>query len=140
LTVTDWAILFVVDSSAIVSIILMEPEGAAFFDAMGRQRVSVSALIVFESETVVRSRKGVEAVAEVRALLAYHRVKIVPFDDAQAAAANEAYSRFGKGIHPAGLNLCDCASYALAKSLDAPLLYKGDDFARTDIVSAVTVG
>lgn len=59
-------------------------------------------------------------------------------DAQQSALAAEAFLRFGKGRHPARLNLGDCFSYALAKSLNAPLLYKGDDFAKTDIVSAAT--
>ena len=129
--------MFVVDSSAIVAIVLLEPEGPDFFDTMGRQRVAVSALTVFESETVIRGRKGHEAVQEVRNLLAHHRVEIIPFDDEQARLASNAYARFGKGIHRARLNICDCAAYALAKSLKAPLLYKGDDLARTDVVSAL---
>lgn len=97
----------------------------------------MSALNVFETETVVRSGRSDALAAEVRRLLKVNRVRIVAFDDTQAEEASAAYSRFGKGRHPARLNLCDCAAYALAKSLDAPLLYKGDDFARTDIRSAL---
>lgn len=132
------ATLFVADSSAIVAILLEEPDGVGFFDAMAADRFVVSALNVFESETVVASRKGPEAVREVRALLAHHRARIIPFDDDQARRARDAYDRFGKGVHPARLNICDCAAYALARSLNAPLLYKGEDFARTDIAAAVT--
>lgn len=61
----------------------------------------------------------------------------VVFDERQSNLAFDAYRRYGKGIHPAGLNLADCAAYALAKSLDAPLLFKGDDFARTDVRRAL---
>jgi ribonuclease VapC len=57
----------------------------------------------------------------------------MPFDEKQSGLTFEAYRRFGKGNHPARLNLGDCASYALARSLDAPLPFKGDDFARTDV-------
>lgn len=66
-------------------------------------------------------------------------ISIVPTDQQQATLAAEAFLRFGKGRHPAGLNLGDCFSYALAKSLNAPLLYKGEDFGRTDIGSAAGV-
>ncbi len=59
------------------------------------------------------------------------------FDQPESLLAFEAYGRFGKGNHPARLNLVDCAAYALAKSLDAPLLFKGNDFARTDIRRAI---
>jgi len=63
-----------------------------------------------------------------------------PLDAEQAALAADAFLRFGKGRHPARLNLGDCFSYALAKSMNAPLLYKGDDFSRTDIASALAAG
>ena len=62
---------------------------------------------------------------------------ITSFDEQQSMLAFDGFRRWGKGIHPAGLNFGDCAAYALAKSLDAPLLFKGEDFARTDIRRAV---
>lgn len=62
---------------------------------------------------------------------------VEPFDRAQAAFAFAAYRRYGKGNHPARLNFADCAAYALAKSLDAPLLFKGEDFAHTDVRRAL---
>lgn len=119
---------------------MLEPDGRDLFNAMSGRRITVSALSVFEAETVVRGRRGQEAVAEVRALLSHHGAQIVPFDDEQAQLASLAYDRFGKGNHRARLNICDCAAYALAKSTNVPLLYKGNDFAQTDIVSAVTAG
>jgi ribonuclease VapC len=61
------------------------------------------------------------------------RLEIVPFDRQQLVLAHEAYRRFGKGHHPAGLNLIDCAAYALARQRGEPLLFKGEDFARTDV-------
>lgn len=67
-------------------------------------------------------------------------IDIAPADPAQASIAANAFLRFGKGRHPAKLNLGDCFSYALAKSLNASLLYKGEDFGRTDIVPAVAQG
>jgi ribonuclease VapC len=67
-------------------------------------------------------------------MLKDNEIEIVPFDEAQVRAAAEAFDRYGKGIHSkARLNLADCAAYALAKSIDAPLLFKGDDFAHTDV-------
>ena len=132
--------MIVIDSSAVVAVILAEPEAGVFMSAMARSRGAISAMNVFESEVVIMSRKGAVHAREVRNLLTFHGVEIVPFDDAQAAAAFATYARFGKGHHPAKLNLCDCAAYALAKSLDAPLLYKGGDFGLTDVTSAVTPG
>ncbi len=107
---------------------------------MARDSYRISAISVFEAETVLRGRRKDGAEARVRALLSLTGASIVPFDDQQAQRASAAYAAFGKGVHPARLNLCDCAAYALAQSLNAPLLYKGDAFARTDVISAVTTG
>lgn len=93
-----------------------------------------------EAEIVIRGRKSEDLASRARQMLDEAGAVIVPFDDDQAKLASAAYARFGKGFHPARLNMGDCAAYALAKSLDAPLLYKGDDFGRTDIVPAVTAG
>ena len=71
------------------------------------------------------------------ALIGRAKIEIVPFDAEQAAIARAAFLKYGKGRHPAALNFGDCAAYALAKSKGAPLLYKGADFAKTDIVSAL---
>lgn len=132
--------LIVIDSSAVVSIMLDESDSGVLRDAMARERGVISALAVFEIETVILARLGPEKVALVRALLHANGVEIAAFDDAQAGLASAAYARFGKGRHPARLNMGDCAAYALARSLDAPLLYKGEDFARTDLTSALTPG
>ena len=71
------------------------------------------------------------------ALIGRAKIEIAPFDAGQAGIARAAFLKYGKGRHPAALNFGDCASYALAKSKGAPLLYKGADFAKTDIVSAL---
>jgi ribonuclease VapC len=72
-----------------------------------------------------------------RGVIQTYRLKVVPVDEAQWRLATEALRQFGKGRHPARLNICDSFSYALAKSLDAPLLFKGDDFTHTDIRAAL---
>lgn len=132
--------MIVIGSSAVIAILLDEPERAVFLEAMASGRAIMSVLNVYEAEAVIRRRSGESRVSAVRALLAANDVELVAFDDARSVEANAVYSRFGKGVHQARLNLCDCAAYALAKSVNAPLLYKGDDFARTDIASAVTPG
>ena len=133
--------MIVLDTSAVVAIILGEPEAEAFTTVLASgQAFWISALTVFECETVIRARKDQTLVSRVRELLALCRATVLAFDDNQAALATQAYLEFGKGVHPARLNLCDCAAYALAKSLNAPLLYKGDDFAMTDIARAVAPG
>jgi ribonuclease VapC len=132
--------LQVIDSSAVVAILLGEPEAAAYTEAMGRGGCHMSLANVYEAEVVLLNRRGPNGPARVRRLLAAAGATLHEFDDAQARLATAAYERFGKGRHPAQLNLMDCAAYALARSLDAPLLYKGEDFSRTDVVSALTAG
>jgi ribonuclease VapC len=78
-----------------------------------------------------------EVAAEVNALLDALKVNIAAFDHQQATLALAAFARYGKGRHPAALNFGDCCAYALAKSMNLPLLYKGNDFAQTDIASAL---
>ena len=85
---------------------------------------------------VVESRGGVEAGQELDALLEKAAIELVPVTAEQADAARRAWRRFGKGNHPAALNFGDCFAYALAKATGEPLLFKGEDFARTDIEAA----
>ena len=126
--------MIVVDSSALLAILLDEPDARSIADlindAEGRR---ISAFNLFAPHVVIHRQGRDEGVRDLRSLLAWTRLTTVPFDDAQAALAFAAYRRYGKGNHPAALNLGDCAAYALAKSLDVPLLFKGNDFARTDI-------
>ncbi len=72
------------------------------------------------------------------AWIAARRIAVVPVDHTLAQIAADAFARYGKGRHPAGLNFGDCFAYALARSLNAPLLFKGDDFARTDVLAAAS--
>ena len=130
--------MIVVDTSAIVAILRNEPEASAFATLMHDQLCVVSTAVVYEAETVMRGRDSDRAAELVRELLTDCAARIIPFGDDEARAASEAYARYGKGIHPARLNLVDCISYAMARTLKAPLLYKGDDFSQTEIASAVT--
>ena len=124
----------VIDSSALVAILYQEPE-AAFFSRMIEQAAvcSISAASVLETAMVVESRFGSLAGGMLDDLIRRASIHIVPFDAEQLAIARTAYSNYGKGRHPAKLNFGDCISYALARCLGEPLLYKGDDFAKTDI-------
>jgi ribonuclease VapC len=128
----------VIDASALIAIIFGEPEAASFTQCIRDSDGHISASNVYEAEVVVLRRLGADKVYRVRGLLARADVTIHPFDDQKAQEATEVYARFGKGVHPAQLNLMDCAAYALARSRGLPLLYKGDDFAQTDVTSAVT--
>ena len=86
---------------------------------------------------VMELRLGDRGGREIDALVADIGIEIVAFDQAQARIAREAFRRFGKGRHRAGLNLGDCLAYALAKTLAAPLLFKGNDFSLTDVKPAL---
>jgi ribonuclease VapC len=126
--------LIVVDSSAFIAILLAESEAETFSDLIGEDGTPhASAVTLFETRIVLSSRGGAPKLRELDDWLRVAKVIAVAFDEAQSALAFDAYRRFGKGNHAAGLNLGDCASYALAKSLDASLLFKGNDFTRTDI-------
>lgn len=129
-----------VDSSAVVAIVKGEPERVRFISAIeGAGRSTISAANYFESSMVCEG--GDKAPGKIMfesefALLATLGLTVVAFDETQAEFAREGFRRYGKGRHPAGLNFGDCFAYALAKALDAPLLYKGTDFAKTDLKCA----
>jgi ribonuclease VapC len=132
--------MIVVDSSALIAIFEAEPDAAVFAAAIQQAgQLLISAVNVHETGTVMRARHGEPGLDRLwRFLLELNDFKIVPFDEAQARGALVAFGRYGKGIDPkARLNLADCAAYALAKSLNAPLLFKGSDFTATDIQAVV---
>ena len=87
---------------------------------------------------MVEARYGSAGLRDLDLFLDRAEVELVPVDVEQAREARRAFSRFGKGRHPAGLNFGDCFSYALARVLGAPLLFKGDDFAKTDLTPCLT--
>jgi ribonuclease VapC len=130
--------MIVVDSSALCAVFFNEPEKSAFQAILdGDERCIVSAVNAFETACVLRGKLGQAAVVEFWQWLTDNRIEIVPFDAPQAYEAATAFDRYGKGLHPrARLNLADCAAYALAKTMNAPLLFKGDDFAATDVRTA----
>lgn len=131
--------MIVLESSAVVALVRGEPERSAFQRALAAaDRVCMSALNAFETRTVLGNGRANPHVEAFNLLLAELEVEIHPFDATQSDAAFAAYSRYGKSVHPkARLNICDCAAYALAKSLDAPLLFKGVDFRHTDVTAAL---
>ena len=126
-----------VDTSALMAIILKEPEADRFIERLqdAKNRYT-SPLVVLEA--VMRLSSLLDAsVPEIKAfvgkLLSEAGVEIIPLNAHMADLAIEAFDRFGKGRHPARLNLADCMSYAAAKAYRSPLLYKGDDFSKTDM-------
>ena len=128
----------VIDSSALIAIIENEPERRPFEQSirMASTRL-LGAAGLFEASIVVLSRRREEGLAVLNEVLADRRVGTVPLSVDHARLAIDAFRRFGKGRHPAGLNFGDCFSYALAKATGEPLLFKGDDFSQTDIERAV---
>ena len=128
--------MIVVDTSAIVAILRREADAPALRAAIaGAARILISAVSVVELAAV--SSRDETLFDGVRDFLNEPFVVVEPVDRDQAAAAVDAYRRFGRGRHPAGLNLGDVFAYALARTRGLPLLFKGDDFARTDIDAAV---
>ncbi|WP_295438315.1 type II toxin-antitoxin system VapC family toxin [uncultured Thiodictyon sp.] len=127
----------VIDPSALLAVLQDEPERRAFnelIEAATRRRLSTASLV--ELSIVIEARQGAEGIRDLDLFLATAAIELVPFDAVQARLAREGFRRFGKGRHPAGLNLGDCFSYALARVLNEPLLFKGDDFPRTDVTAA----
>jgi len=128
----------VVDTSAIVAILLDEPEAESFAKRIAADpKRLISALSALEAAIVLQARKGPAGVRELDLLLHSAGMDVVSLDADQVQLARTAYERFGKGRHPAALNLGDCCSYALARSTGEPLLFKGNDFSQTDLSSMI---
>ncbi len=128
----------VIDSSALMAILLGDPEADAVADALATApALSISAATLAEALIVAR-RRGVGA--EMAALIDGVGADVAPVTRSVAVAVAEAYDRWGKGVHAASLNFGDCFSYALAKERDTALLFVGDDFLHTDIRSALPAG
>ncbi|MBZ0228407.1 MAG: type II toxin-antitoxin system VapC family toxin [Bauldia sp.] len=128
--------MIAIDSSAIVAIALDEPEARAFAEMIGSERCVIGWPTAFESHMVlsrIPQRRGLHVLDMV---LEAPRLRIIAFDRRVFESARLAFDRFGKGRHRAKLNFGDCIAYAVAKLYDVPLLYKGDDFSRTDITPA----
>lgn len=127
----------VIDTSAIVAIAFNEPEAETYeqkiVDAPWRL---ISAATLFELAIVIEARLGEQGAAELDLWLHKAGVEVVAVDAQQITVARRAWRIYGKGRHPAGLNYGDCFSYALAKTRNEPLLFKGNDFSRTDIEAA----
>lgn len=128
----------VVDSSALLAILQDEPERHRFneaIEAAAERLLSVATFV--EVSIVIDARYGPPGLHHVDLFLDRADIELVDVDAEQARIARDAYSRFGKGRHPAELNFGDCFSYALANTRGLPLLFKDEDFARTDLVAAI---
>jgi len=126
----------IVDSSALLAVLLDEPECSRFIALLAdAEDPLISAATLVEASIVMQAKTGDSGVDDLDELLAAAAVRCVAVDRAQAQIAREAYTRFGKGRSPAGLDFGDCFSYALAHVTGRPLLFKGDDFSLTDLTS-----
>lgn len=124
----------VVDSSALLAILLGEPRHRAMTKALEHaDEKRISAVNFVEASVVIETRKGAAGLIELDRLIELSGIEIAAIDERIAREARTAYRHFGEGRHPARLNLGDCFAYALAKVLDEPILYVGGDFAKTDI-------
>ncbi|HEX8471566.1 MAG TPA: type II toxin-antitoxin system VapC family toxin [Brevundimonas sp.] len=128
----------IVDTSALIAIIFDEPEASDLLAVLMSGRCRMSAATCFETGMVIdrKAENGFRAEA-FKELLVLAEIEIVPFGEDQIRLARSAYAEFGKGRHRARLNFGDCFTYALAKETGEPLLFKGNDFSQTDIISAV---
>lgn len=130
----------IVDASAILAIMLKEKDGDTFEDALllapTRHHV-MSPVSYLEAASRLDSLKDTSKGTLLDAILTDFGIDLVAVSPQQALIAREAYQRFGKGNHPAELNLGDCFAYALSKVRGEPLLFKGDDFRKTDVEAAL---
>ena len=127
--------MIVVDTSALMAIVLEEPQGAACMGALeSEDDLLISAGTVAET-LIVAGRRNISDV--ISGLIEDLNLTVVPVSAAVARRVALAYAQWGKGVHPAGLNFGDCFAYALAKERDCPLLYVGEDFGKTDLRPAI---
>ncbi len=128
--------MIALDSSALIAIALKEPETEFFTKIILNNECVISWPTILEIRMVTSTKIDVHGMITLDAILAMARVKPVYFDEASYKWASFAFETYGKGRHKAGLNYGDCMAYAIAKTFDAPLLFKGLDFIHTDIKQA----
>jgi ribonuclease VapC len=128
----------VVDTSAVIAILRLEPEADDFLRVIaGSDGLVMSSVSALEAAMVLARGQADAEWAALDEFLAASQIEIIAFDAEQSRLARDAFARYGKGRHKAALNLGDCAAYALAKGRRMPLLFKGDDFSRTDVTAAL---
>lgn len=124
----------VIDSSALLAILGDEPERRSFIEAIeSAARRLMSTATFVEVSIIIESRHGAEGLRDLDLFLRKAAIELIPVDSEQAHTARRAFSRFGRGRHPAALNFGDCFSYALSLEAGEPLLFKGGDFGQTDV-------
>ena len=128
----------IIDTSAVLAVLFAEGDAQAYANAIaGAESRLMSAANYLEAGVVVDHQLGAAAGRQLDAFIERAEIGIESVTKEQADLARQAYSDFGKGRHPAGLNFGDCFAYALSKSTRLPLLFKGDDFSHTDLTSVL---
>ena len=127
----------VIDTSALLAILQDEPERRSFNEAIEAAASRIMSVANYvEASIVIEARNGAEGLREFDRFIDLAGIELAGVDVEQGKVARDAFSRFGKGRHPAGLNFGDCFAYALARVLAQPLLHKGDDFSKTDLLTS----
>ncbi len=128
----------ILDTSAVLAVLFSEADAALYAKAISEaDSCRISAANFVEVSIVVEAQAGDGGIRQCDALFQRAGISIEPVTEEQALLARQGFSDYGKGRHPAGLNFGDCFAYALAKALGEPLLFKGQDFRRTDIQAAL---
>jgi ribonuclease VapC len=129
----------ILDSSAIIAIVMRETGWEDLVDKLATEPLcALGAPTLVETGLVLTARIGPKAHVTLSRFLQEAGVTVIPFAEEHWRIAVDAYVRFGKGRHPAGLNFGDCLTYAVARLADQPLLFVGNDFRKTDVIAAVT--
>ncbi|MDD3181419.1 MAG: type II toxin-antitoxin system VapC family toxin [Alphaproteobacteria bacterium] len=123
----------IIDSSALIAILQKEPEAGAFLACLSKHECQIAAPTLFEASMVIYARRGDGGLADLYKLMSISEIDVFPFTHKHVLLATIAFQKYGRGNHPAKLNFGDCISYAVAKEMGDLLLYKGDDFDKTDI-------
>jgi ribonuclease VapC len=124
----------VVDTSALVAILKVEPDASTLLRRLGSSGANrIATATLLEAQMVVISQLNEAGLVELELLLNRAQIQVMPFDSNHMRWAMHGWRHYGKGRHRAALNLGDCFSYGLAKAIDAPLLFKGEDFQYTDV-------
>jgi ribonuclease VapC len=127
----------IVDSSALVAILLEEPEAVRLTTAIAKSSICrLPSPCFLEASMIILGRRNEDGLRDLDSYVGRSRMEIVPFTETNARLAREAFKRYDKGRHPAKLNFGDCMAYALARETGEELLFKGTDFAQTDVVVA----
>lgn len=129
----------VLDASALLAVLFGEPSADALIEAIAQaEQRTLSTASLLEASIVAYARKGADGLDNLDLLIERLHLSTHPFDDEQLTLARDGFVRFGKGRHPAALNFGDCFSYGLARRLAQPLLFVGNDFSQTDVLTVAS--